>query len=176
MDHVDAAVWAWVRSFVEDPTELTKGLDAYQEERDRETAPLRERLTVVDSLLAENRAQLERLLDLYLSGDLPKEMLVDRKTRLERTAEALASERGRLAMHVEAEALSQDHIQRIQGSVADVIEGLEAAEEHFGIRRRLIEELDVQAILAVEEGQKVVYARCMLGERVLSVANPTTKS
>ena len=56
---------------MEDPTELTKGLDAYQEERDRETAPLRERLTVVDSLLAENRAQLERLLDLYLSGDLP---------------------------------------------------------------------------------------------------------
>ena len=75
---------------------------------------------------------------------------------------------------METEALSQDHIERIQKFVAEVLEGLEAAEERFETRRRIIEELDVQAILAVEEGQKVVYARCMLGERVLPVANTTT--
>ena len=175
-DHVDEAIWAWVRSSVEDPEELAAGLHAYQEERDRGTGPLRERLAVVASLLASNQAQLERLLDLYLSGDLPKEMLVDRKSRLEKTIQALESERGRLATHLEVEALSQDHIERIQKFVAEVMEGLEVAEERFEIRRRIIEELDVQAILAVDEGQKVAYVQCMLGERVLPVADTTTRS
>jgi site-specific DNA recombinase len=175
-DDVDDAVWAWVRSLVEDPSELTQGLDAYQEERDRETMPLRERLAVVDSLLTNNQAQLERLLDLYLSGELPREMLVDRKSRLERTIESLERERGSLAIHLEAETLSQGDIERIQQFVSEVLEGLNEAEERFETRRRIIEELDVQAILAVEDGKKVVYTRCMLGEKVLSVVNTTTRN
>lgn len=175
-DHVDEAVWTWVRSLVADPAELTHGLDAYQEERDRDTTPLRERLAVVDSLLANNRAQLERLLDLYLSGDMARDMLVDRKSRLERTIESLDRERGSLAIHLETETLSEGDIKRIQQFVADVLEGLDEAENRFETRRRIVEELDLHAILAVEDGKKVIYTQCMLGEKVLSFANTTTRS
>ena len=40
-------------------------------------------------------------------------------------------------------------------------------------RRGMIEALDVQATLSVEDGQKAVRARCMLGEKVYnwSLAN-----
>jgi hypothetical protein len=33
----------------------------------------------------------------------------------------------------------------------------------------VIEALDVQAVLSVEDGQKVVRARCMLGEKVYNL-------
>jgi hypothetical protein len=67
-----------------------------QAERERENAPLRERLKVTEDLLADNRTQLKRLLDLYLAGNFPKEMLVESKTRLETTMEALEKERAGL--------------------------------------------------------------------------------
>jgi hypothetical protein len=58
-------------------------------QRKQEQAPARDRLAVVDDLLADSRAQLECLLDLYLSGDLPKEVQTDRKTRQEKMILAL---------------------------------------------------------------------------------------
>ncbi len=62
-NHVDAAVWSWVKSFLSDPVALQDGLNAYQAEREQENAPLQERLKVVEDLLTDNRAQLKRLLD-----------------------------------------------------------------------------------------------------------------
>jgi len=109
-DQVDAAVWEWVKSFLLDPAVLGRGLSEYQAERDRENAPIRERLKVVDDLLADNRAQLERLLDLYLSGEFPKEALTDRKIRLETTISALEKERAGLVAHLEARTLTADQI------------------------------------------------------------------
>jgi hypothetical protein len=37
----------------------------------------------------------------------------------------------------------------------------------------LIDELDVIATLAVEGGERVVYARCVLGQKTLSIASRT---
>ena len=43
---------------------------------------------------------LERALDLYLAGDFPKEMLIDRQARLEKTISGLEHERAGLAAHL----------------------------------------------------------------------------
>ena len=56
----------------------------YQVERNKENEPVRTRLEVADDLLAENREQLVRLLDLSQSSEFPKEALTDRKTRFEK--------------------------------------------------------------------------------------------
>jgi uncharacterized low-complexity protein len=172
-DRIDSAVWQWVESFLADPAALARGLDAYQKEREQENAPIRERLAVIDGLLTDNRAQLGRLLDLYLSGNFPREMLVDRKSRLEMTVEALEKEQVSLAAQLEAQTLTIREILSLQEFAAEVAEGLEAAAEDFGARQSIIEALGVQVTLAVEAGQQVAYARCMLGEKVLSVVNTT---
>ena len=54
---------------------------------------LKERLVIVDDLLVENQAKLERVLDLYLAGDFPKEMLIEQKERLQKTVDALGVSR-----------------------------------------------------------------------------------
>ena len=163
-DQVDTAVWRWVKSFLTNPEALAQGLWQVHQEREQENLPIRERLAVVDDLLADNRTQLERLLDLYLSGDFPKDVLTDRKVRLEATIFALEKERAGLVAYLNAQLLTAEQIQTIQEFAAKVSETLGAMDGDLGAMRGLVEALDVQITLAVEDGQKVVYARCMIGE------------
>jgi len=170
-DHVDAVVWNWIKSVLADPVALAEGLRAGQAEREQTSKSLRDKLAVLDDLLSDNRQRLERLLDLYLRGDFPKEILTDRKARLEETVSALERERIDLAAQLEGQILTDDQIEAIRDFVAQVIDGLEVADADFKVRRRVVEMLDVQATLAVEDGQKVIYARCVLGEEALSIAS-----
>lgn len=171
----DAAVWEWIKSFLTDSAVLNHGLDKYQAEREVENAPLRERLKVVDDLLGQNREQLARLLDLYLLGQFPKDLLTDRKTRLEMTIGALERERVGLAEQLEARTLTPGQIRALQDFAARTAKGLAHAEDDISERRALIEDLSVQVTLAVEDGQKVAYAQCLLGEKRLLVVSPTTR-
>ena len=76
-DRVDATVWQWIKSFLVDPETLRRGLRGIQTEQERENAPIRERLAVVDDLLTQRREEYERLLDLYLAGEFPKAVLIE---------------------------------------------------------------------------------------------------
>ena len=62
----------------------------------------------------------------------------------------------------------------IKAFAAEITEGLETFRDDFEGRRRLIEILDVRVTLNVEDGQKVAYAQCRLGEKRLPVASNTT--
>lgn len=174
VDKVDAAVWEWIKSFLADPATLVEGLNTYRAGLDEQNVPLRWRLSVVDELLTADREQLDRLLDLYLVGDFPKETLIERKDRLEATIRALESEQAGLSAQLKAQTLTEEQIEEMQRFAADVAEGLQAAEEDLQIRRSIIEMLDLQVTLAEESGQKVIYARCMLGEEELSLSSHST--
>ena len=175
VDQVDTVAWDWVRSFLTDPAALAEGLKAEQAEREEANEPLRDRLAVVDDLLADNRRQLGRALDLYLSGDFPKEMLTERKARLEKTVSALGRERVGLAAQLEAQTLTSEQVQTITEFAQQVARGLETADQDFEARRRVVDMLDVRATLAVENGVKVMYVRCMLGDDTLSIASRTSR-
>jgi hypothetical protein len=130
---------------------------------------MRARLKVLNDLIADHEGQLDRLLDLYLSGDFPKEMLTERKARLEATLQALEHERAGLVAHLEARTLTPDQIQSLQDFAAKVGRGLDLAASDFQTKRRIIEDLNVTATLAVEDGQMIAYVSCILGEDALSL-------
>jgi len=133
---------------------------------------MRERLSVIDGLIANNRTQLQRLLELYLDGDFSKEILAESKARLESSSAALQRERDKLQRALETSVLSNDQIQTIEDLAAIVATGLDAAETDFSVRRRIIEMLDVQGVLSIEDGQKVVH----LTSDVAGVAEARTLS
>jgi site-specific DNA recombinase len=170
VDQVDPAVWEWVKSLLSVPERFTEGLKAYLVKLDRENAPLRERLGVVDDLLDQNRAQLQRLLDLYLVGDFPKEVLTERKSQLETTIKALLTEKDALDANLAQQSLTQEQIANMKAFAAEVAEGLAAAEDDFEARKRIVDMLRLEATLTIEDDEKVVYVRCMLGEAMLSLA------
>lgn len=165
-EQVDKVVWEWVKSFLTNPTILTNGLTQYQARKEEETAPIRERLAVIEDLLTNNQVQLNRLLDLYLGGDFPKEMLTERKRQLEMTIKGLETEKAAILVHLEESQLSQEQLQVLHQFAATVREELDDLEDNYEGRCRIIELLDVQATLTVEDNQKIVYVRCILGEKI----------
>jgi len=92
-----------------------------------------------------------------------------------RPEQALEREQVGPTAQLEARTLTHGHVQTLQDFAARITKGLMLAESEISVRRALIEDLDVQVTLAVEDGQKVVYARCLLGEQRLLVVSPTTE-
>ena len=174
-DEVDAVVWAEVKAFITNPAKLKKGINLYLEEREKVNAPLRERLNVVDSLLADNQKLLTRLLDLYLSGEFAKEMLVDRKKRLENTIEALEKERGSLFGQLE-QTLTEAQIQGLQDFAGQISEGIKGADKNFEARQRIIEYLGVEITLAIENEEKIAYLHCEFSLSPFLIVSNNTRS
>ncbi len=106
-------------------------------------------------------------------GDFDKEMLTERKARLEMTITALEKEQGDLVAALEATILSDDQIVTIEDFARKVAGGLAKAETDFEARRQIIDLLDVRVTLAIEEGQKVAHVRCLVDEAELPVASTT---
>lgn len=168
---LDPQSWHWVKSLLSDPEQLLAGFDEYQSKQDKINAPLRERITVIDDLLQENNKQLDRLLDLYLDGDFPKDVLTERKTRLEGTIKSLEQERRGIVNRLDAGKLSSEKRDQIAEFAERVYTGLENADESFDTRRRIIELVDLKATLIRENGEKVAYVTCILGEDNWQVAS-----
>jgi len=164
---VDAAVWKWIEDWLMDPDKLSLGLSAYKQAREEELTPLRERLRVVEDLLKEHQTQLSRLLDLYLAGSFPEDLLYERQQRLDQAIQALRNERETLTATIDDRELTQEHIQSIKEFSEQVKNGLEAARTDFRVKRRVLEQLDVNVTLALENGNRVAHVTCILGEKQL---------
>lgn len=171
---VDALVWRWVKSLLTDKAVLAVGLQDYQAQRECEHNPLRERLAVVDNLLAETREQLAKLLDLYLAGDFPRELLVERKSRLQETVDKLEAERSRSQARLAADALTESQLNDLQDFIAEIGEGLASADEVFAERRRIIDLLDVRGVFGVVDGQDVLDVTCVFAAQRLPLLSNNT--
>jgi len=125
-------------------------------------------IRVVDDLLSDNYSKYDRLLDLYLSGDFPKENLIDHKSRLERTIQSLEEEKKKLAAQIN-KGLTLEQEKMIKDFAVQLGRGLSLADDHFQARRQIIELLDVTAVLTREDGQKVAYVSCVLGDNVFGL-------
>ena len=176
-ENVDFTIWEWLKSFIRNPDAIDAGIMEYHENREREQAPIRERLDVVDDLLVDHRTQLQKLLDLYLDGNFPKELLVERRQRLQDTIDSLANERINLAAHLESSAYSPEQLQAMKEYTHQIAAGLDEAEEDFDSRKHIVDMLNVYASLVVENDEKVAYVTCVFKtdpERLLIVPPNTS--
>ena len=159
-DWVDDIVWEWAKMIIENPENLRHGLDGVQQELMEENQALIERLNIVQEQMDQHQAQLDRLLDLYLDGNFPKEILTERKSRLEDLLFNLGKEKNDLMAHVRHVTLTDDQLSYIEEFCAKIRVGLENAD--FAAKRQIIELLDIRGKIAFENGQKVLYLRCLL--------------
>ncbi len=106
------------------PEKLAEGLHGTQAEAEQTNQALHERLTIIESQLAESQKQLSRLLDLYLNGNFAKEMLTERKERLEKTVADLTKERDEIASHIKTVQITDEDIAEITAFCEEVGKGL----------------------------------------------------
>jgi site-specific DNA recombinase len=164
LEPVDDAVWHWITDFLTNPQELEQGMADYQAEQEVKNERVIERVAIIDELLADHQAQLNRVLDLYLGGEFPKEMLVEKKTRLEETIRSLENEKLDLIDFVEKKSLSPEQYEDIQEFSRKILEGINLISCEFETKRRIIELLDLQVVCMIDEdGNKFVNLKCILG-------------
>jgi site-specific DNA recombinase len=166
---VEEVVWNWVVTLLNDPHALEEGLNAHLSECENQINPFRERLEIVENLISQNNGELDRLLDLYLSDQFPKDMLVNRKNELETAIHSLQQERIKLIEVINERIIPPEQIENIYEFAAQIKEGLNMAPDDFKAKRAIVDALDLRVILTVENGEKVVYAECALGEEEFNI-------
>lgn len=159
-DWVDKITWEWAKTIIEHPDNLRVGLDEAQKELEQENKALFERLGIIEEQMGTYQNQLDRLLDLYLDGNFPKEVLAERKSRLEELLFNLGKEHNDLRVHVRHVTITDEQLSYIEAFCAKIRKGLEKAD--FKAKRQIIELLDIRGKIAFENGQKVLYLRCLI--------------
>lgn len=162
VEQVDTAVWNWVKAFLSDPDKIATGFARYEAEQRSVNTPLVQRLDIIQGLLDKNQEQLERLIDLYLSDEFPRELLTERKGRLQATINKLEAEKQEVLKDLEAKTIDIEQLRDLQKLMDEIRVGLADADEDFTLKRHILDLLDVQVRLASEEGEKGLYISCIL--------------
>jgi site-specific DNA recombinase len=165
---IDDAVWLWVRALIEEPEAFADGLRGLQEETRQKNRALFDRLELIESQLAETEKQENKFLDLYLSGDFPKEVLLERKNRLAKLTADLKKEQAELSIFLQQLTYSDVEIATIEDFCTKIRERLDTVT--FEGKRRILEMLDVRGTLAIENDEKVIYLSCLIAPQPVSLA------
>lgn len=126
------------------------------------TRPPTERLAAVRNVIAGTQSQLGRVLDIYMAGDFPLDLVMERKNRLEMTLAKLEKEQTDLVAAIHSQTLSNEVIDDLGAFARQASEGQLVFDSDFDTKLRIIERLGVTATLFVnDDGQRVVRARCI---------------
>jgi hypothetical protein len=162
LELVEEPVWNWLKTLLSDPEALQAGLEARIAEKEQQINPFRERLNVIEELMKQNMNELDRALELYLSDQFPKEMLISRKNELETALQSLDHEKSKLIKIINDQTLSPQQIESIYEFASKIGNTLDEADQDFRHKRAVIDALDVRVVITVEDNKKVVYAECAL--------------
>jgi site-specific DNA recombinase len=170
INKIDPVAWAWVLDILADETLLKEKLALHLEQQEALNRPLQARLAATqDSIEAEDQ-KLEKLLDLYLSGDYTRELLDQSKERIEKTLSQLREQARRLTARLE-QNFTQDQADAILALAAAIREELDGAD--FEAKRRLVDTLDLQAEMAKDKEDDTIRVEltCKVGEMCVTVFN-----
>ena len=127
---------------------------------EQENQALFERLGIIEEKITQYQCQLDRLLDLYLDSNFPKEVLTERKSHLEDLLFNLEKEKNDLLAPVRHVTMTDEQLDYIEAFCAKIKKGLDHAD--YKTKRRIIELLDISGKIAFENGEKVLYLKCLL--------------
>jgi len=165
LDQVDTAVWAWVCGFLTNPLVLEQGIQDFQTIQETNNEQVFERITLIEELLEDNKQQLQRVLDLYLEGGFSKDLLVEKKARLEHTIQSLQIEKSNLNEIADKRTITPEQIQDIQDFSRKIVEEMDIVSCNFKAKRQIIELLKIEVICMIDNnGEKYIKTKCILGE------------
>jgi site-specific DNA recombinase len=162
VDYWDHAVWQEIRGFLSNPSKVIKGIKQYQQQQEKRNEPSKRRLGIIDDLLEKKRSELGRLLDLYLAGEFEKEVLLERKQRLQETITAIEQEKESINAQLK-QTLTIEQIAELQAVSERIAEGLCEADENIETRMRLYDYLELKVTLSVEDKKQIADVYCEFG-------------
>jgi site-specific DNA recombinase len=184
-DYTDEVVREFLEDILRSPEKLVEAMLNYKREREAALAPLRGRLEIIDNFISQYNTDLKDALDSLADlkkrrADRARVAVLDEVERIEKTLDDLENQRrgviaklqeewqdtrvptGAIMKVVELEdgGLETVHIDKSWGtSHQQDLEDLKT----FEGRRRLVEKYDIQVVLSLVDGQKMVHITGKLG-------------
>jgi site-specific DNA recombinase len=169
VQELDATVWQWIEKAILDPVALGEGLAASRSKSIEENRGLIEELEIVEKNIAANRDEEAMLMDLYLKKTFPLARVEAKAAELRQMNERLERERDDIQARLAKATISDEQIKDIQ-ELADVLrEELSHGDLDFASKRRMVELLDCTGELWVEDGERVIYATCIIDAKRLVI-------
>lgn len=165
---VDRVVWEWFVELIKNPRALMTGLQDTQDSQGQKHQSLENRLELIEKQIADQEVQLGKLLDLYLTGNFPRDLLTERKARLEENLANLRNEHEKTRQMLDGLALSDRQIDEIQEFCDSIRDRLDTSS--LEEKRQLFDMFDVRGRLAVENDEKVVHVTCLISPQPVSLA------
>lgn len=155
---VEEAIWRWVEQLLKSPVALLEGYRQAQETVDKQHYHTKRQIDILDEQIQEYKVKLERLVDLYLDGTYPKDVLDVRKGEYTDITDQLSRQRDILAQQLEKALITENDITNIEAFVQKVRDRLDEIDElDFATKREVIEALNIRGTLTVEDNTKVLY-------------------
>lgn len=123
-------------------------MDNLQGEFQQTNQALYDRMAIIDEQLKEYQKQSDRLLDLYHDREFPKEILTERKSRVEQMLGNLQKEKNNLAGHIRKVSMTDDQLLYIEAFCAKIRKRIDQAD--INTKRKIIELLDIRSKIALK--------------------------
>lgn len=158
----ESLVWDWLMGLLCDEARLEAGLIEYTRRCETELQPKRERLSLIDGLIAEAEHKVKRLASAFADekDDLIAAALRDEMRAASRVCDALKVERDALRAEVVQGELTEAERLQIKELAAEVRQRLEAPT--LEQKRALIDLLDVRVKPVSSDGKQCLQVTCGL--------------
>jgi hypothetical protein len=168
-NELEPVIWEWLRGLLENPQLIRDTIKA--KENDAAVVKLRQRHKRVEQELDKKRAEYQKLIGLYLKGDVSESMLDGFRRPLETAVNELEREERRLSELLDKNAYSPERIDETIAICEIVRKGLDLVGNGNWIskKQQIYQLLEVRATLCVEGGQKIAHCECVFGERMLAL-------
>jgi site-specific DNA recombinase len=164
----DKVAWDWIYSLLLHPEELTRGLQREQAERERANQPIRDLLARTEAQLAALDERESRYLELYGDGKYDRSKLDAAQVLIDEQRKRHVATRDELRADLVEVILTDEQIQTIEEFAAEMREGGEYVT--FADKKDMVNWLEFKGRVAVEDGETVIYAKCLIGRKRLSYA------
>jgi site-specific DNA recombinase len=168
-DKIEPLVWDYICEIMLDEDELFRQMHRKRQEARQAQKIFVDTIAALDIQDEKDRQRLASLLDLYLEGNIAKDVYLQRKHRIEKALEEREYERADLKARLSsAGALSEENERELRKLRDKIVKGLDKMD--FKAKRQLLELLKVRCVWN-DETRELTVSGIFGGDKVLSTSS-----
>jgi hypothetical protein len=160
----DALTWGWLVNIFSDPDKMKEGLMDFANHQNTQLADKKRRLEFLANESAQTKRKIGRLTN-EIKNQEDDEVLAALRVTLKDVGKYranLENERMELSAEIERADMGNDKQAQILEWAAEIGQGINDDDVSFEAKRTLVDMLDVKAQIEYRDGQRGIYATCVL--------------
>jgi site-specific DNA recombinase len=165
-DQTEQVVWEWIKSILLDTAQMDIGFAEMNNREELE--PIKKRIATIEKLLDKHQTKLKKSVGLYLDDIISKDLLEETQADIQKIIDSLKAEQLALTDQLNQQTMTEEQFQQLKATAENLIAlGLDSMK--FETKREILALMGFRGTLAIEDGLKVIHARCYFDDTRLSL-------